>query len=189
MKRRIAIAAVVMFIVACGAAPESINVVPTDPPIVRTAAAIVTAAAAPTAVPTVVLRASDTQIPLEVRTSFAIGADQHSGAFDVLIVAIERIEVLDGLKPTGIFVRVVLNATNMGTEPDRLAMAQSGGFLLIDQTGRRFAYDADATTASALPERWGIDAELQPGLSQELVVVFDVPTDATEFVLVPLEKE
>ena len=76
------------------------------------------------------------------------------------------------------FASVLLTVRNTGTTPVSLA----GALLLIDEEGRTFTPNVMATAAVALRDdsRFdGLSFELQPSIATNLVVVFDVPQEAS----------
>lgn len=81
------------------------------------------------------------------------------------------------LLPGGSFLLVHLTVTNNGKEPRSLAAADFG---LIDGQGRRYSVDSEATELASgqLSKSRLLDVVIQPGLSKDSVVVFDIPGDA-----------
>ncbi|PZC49459.1 MAG: protein of unknown function (DUF4352) [Chloroflexi bacterium] len=78
------------------------------------------------------------------------------------------------------FARVRLSARNTGLEPFSL----EGTLILIDSRERRFTPNGEATENSARidPDRGSaLSLDLQPGITTDLVVVFDVPEEAENF--------
>ena len=87
------------------------------------------------------------------------------------------------LKPSGKFVAVFLRVTNLGQIPGSVGY---GGFLLVDQHNRQFAPAPFGVTpaAAAMYRLHQYDFWIEPGLSDDQVLVFDVQPDATDFRLV-----
>ena len=88
-------------------------------------------------------------------------------------------EDVDDAVARGRFVVVSLTVRNTGPEP--LSLADRLG--LVDGAGRAFSPDAHATAVAARRDGNRVDAvamALQPGLTLDLVVVFDVAEDAED---------
>ena len=87
------------------------------------------------------------------------------------------------LKPVGKFVAVIMRVTNLGTVPGAVGY---GGFLLADTHHRQFAPAPFGVTpaAAAMYTLHAYDSSIEPGLSDDQVLVFDVQPDATDFRLV-----
>jgi hypothetical protein len=86
------------------------------------------------------------------------------------------------LKPRGKYVAVFLRASNLGRTAGRVYPA---AILLADKADRAAGYDFLATTAAA--EQYNLSTygkDIEPGLSDDQVWVFDVQPDATDFRLV-----
>ncbi|MBI4289519.1 MAG: DUF4352 domain-containing protein [Chloroflexi bacterium] len=81
------------------------------------------------------------------------------------------------VKPSGTFLLVFLSVANRGREP--LTFSPSD-FTLYDREGRKFTALREATKlAASLNEKRDVFGEaLQPGLSMEAIIVFDIPKDA-----------
>lgn len=78
------------------------------------------------------------------------------------------------------FARVRLSARNTGRAPFTLAET----LVLVDGLGRRYTPNATATANAARIDNDRSDAlaqDLQPGITTDLVVVFDVPEEAEDF--------
>jgi hypothetical protein len=85
-------------------------------------------------------------------------------------------------KASGIFLLINVELTNQGREPVAL---HPSDFVLHDSLGREFSvHQAAAKTAAAVYDKADIfTAALQPGLTVEGVLIFDVPKQATGLVL------
>lgn len=79
--------------------------------------------------------------------------------------------------PSGTFLLILLSVTNEGGEPLRF---KPSDFALYDKDGRHFSALREASRlASSLNEKKDIFGEaLQPGLTMEALLVFDVPREA-----------
>ncbi len=81
----------------------------------------------------------------------------------------------------GVYIAILMRVTNTGSNPDYLR-----GFRIKDQAGRSFDYDSSATsTATDFYGRRYFSTTLQPTFSADVVIVFDVATNATSFTIVP----
>ena len=83
----------------------------------------------------------------------------------------------DGVNAQGRFVVIALTARNVGVDPIMLGDRVQ----LFDDLGRSYSPvpEASATAAMRNPEREdGLAVELQPGLTVDFVLVFDVPEEA-----------
>lgn len=102
---------------------------------------------------------------------------------DLRLLVTERLfgsqvgENRDGVNAQGRFVVIALTARNTGMDPIMLG----GRVQLFDDLGRSYSPvpEASATVARRNPEREdGLAVELQPGLTVDFVLVFDVPEEA-----------
>ncbi len=84
--------------------------------------------------------------------------------------------------PHGRFIVLSVSVQNRGNAPVQFS---AGDFGLLDGQGRLFSPDREATRAYAAEYRRDalVELVLQPGLSADAVLVFDVPTDATGLAL------
>jgi hypothetical protein len=105
-----------------------------------------------------------------------------------------RVEVLDlkdgvtilnygqPLKPSGKFVVVFLRVANLGPTPGRLL---PNALILADGLNRQAFYAMTPTSAAAAQYRLSYyGTNIEPGLSDDQVLVFDVQPDASDFRLV-----
>lgn len=84
--------------------------------------------------------------------------------------------------PYGKFVVLSVSVQNHGNAPIQFSPSD---FALVDGKGRLFSPDREATRAYAAENRREalVELVLQPGLSADGVLVFDVPPDATGLAL------
>jgi hypothetical protein len=82
----------------------------------------------------------------------------------------------------GIYILVYLTVTDQAAVPLELGPAD---FALVDSSGHLFTVDQKATGAASESDGLKdiLTDSLQPGLSRQGVLAFDVPKDATEFSL------
>jgi hypothetical protein len=110
-----------------------------------------------------------------VATAIARGQTAYIAEGDLTVVAFQRGVTVSGRTPRGQFVSVQLRVTNRGREP--LALTATD-FWLIDTEGLHYGVDVPATTALAGGGRFDLlGAPVQPGLSADGLLVFDVPPD------------
>ncbi len=86
-------------------------------------------------------------------------------------------EIRDGVNAQGRFVVIVLTARNTGRDPVTLGDRVQ----LLDELGRSYSPVPEASATAALRDpalEDGLAAELQPGLTVDFVLVFDVPEAA-----------
>jgi hypothetical protein len=108
----------------------------------------------------------------------AMGEPANDGQFEFVVNSLKcgATEVGDGMfseETTGQFCMLDLTITNTGDDAQYLA---SDAQKLIDDQGREFDYAFDATFANDTDSPFL--EEINPGLTLEVVFVFEVPTDA-----------
>lgn len=109
------------------------------------------------------------------------GAAFSFGTWEYTVVDAKRGGELSGRTARGSFFLVTLRVRNTGREPQGLKPAD---FALLDGQGRRFTPDDEGTKAAASGRKDDLFAgAVQPGLTGEGVLVFDVPPDLKEPVL------
>ncbi len=86
------------------------------------------------------------------------------------------------INPTGIFLQIELTAANNGNKPVTL---QSSDYSLVDSQGRLYSLDRTATEGAVqTANKDSLFAEdLQPGLKNDTLLIFDVPAQAKDFSL------
>lgn len=100
------------------------------------------------------------------------------------VLGMETMDSIDGYKKTkakGIFKIVHVKVTN--NQKDAISLS-SGSYKLFDDQGREFSYSSDGSFALTMidKETFSLD-ELNPGLTTDGYVVFDVPKEAKGFKL------
>ena len=113
--------------------------------------------------------------------SASLGRAVGYGDWGYLVSSVEHLDKITNdskvLVPGGSYAVVHLTVTNNGKEPRSLSAAD---FALVDDQGRRYSVESDATSmdsaALGLPNL--LSVAVQPGLSKNSVIVFDVPKDA-----------
>lgn len=87
------------------------------------------------------------------------------------------------------FLILRMSIKNNGSTPRQFADAQ-GKFILFDDKGRQFGQDDEAMLAARLiggySSNWYLD-KFNPGATGEVVLIFDVPKDATGLKLLPVK--
>ena len=83
---------------------------------------------------------------------------------------------------TGSYLLVFLTVLDEGTEPLTL---NPGDFTIIDNKGRTFTLNQEATRIAALSNKKSniLTESLQPGLSQEGIIAFEVPANTSGIAL------
>lgn len=111
---------------------------------------------------------------------------------DPLLMRVQVIDLKDNVTivrdgrtftPNGKYVAVVMRVTNLGKAPGPVGF---GGFILVDQHNRQFASSPYGVTpaAAAMYKLHQYDNYIEPGLSDDQVLIFDVQPDASDFRLV-----
>lgn len=118
------------------------------------------------------------------------GSYSKTTTFRVTITDIQQVTSIPasgccakGATAKGRFIVVLMQVTNLGQESDAL-----GSFRLRDQQGRTFdsTSDFEATySAQAAYKRKSYSESVQPSLSEDELIVFDVASDATSFTIIP----
>lgn len=109
--------------------------------------------------------------PLEIGRSLVIADPFSDIQFNITVTDIQRGTTYSNETPKGIFIIVSLRATNIGLEPESVP-----SFDIKDQLGRTF----DAKYSSY--------TTIQPSLTDNSRIVFDVAPDAATFTIIPPEK-
>jgi hypothetical protein len=121
-------------------------------------------------------------LPAGART--AAGQPLVLGATNVVIQAIQRNQDLsaNGRGPIGFFTLVQIELQNQGSEP---LTPQPSDFRLVDDRGRLFAIDLEATRSvnAASRHRVVFDTSVPPGGSQVTVLAFETAPDANVLTL------
>ena len=109
----------------------------------------------------------------------AAGQPLTLGAVSIEVQAVQRNQDLAvaGRGPGGSFTVVQLALRNGGTEP---VIPQPADFRLIDDRGRSYAVDVEATRAAngAARRRYPFEASVPPGGRLETVLAFETASDA-----------
>ena len=109
--------------------------------------------------------------------------------FGSIQYTIEKVELATELKSgtndistTGSYVLVFLTVLDEGSAPLTL---NPDDFTLIDNQGRTFTLNQEATKIAALSNNKNniLTESLQPGLSQDGIIVFEVPANTSGFSL------
>jgi hypothetical protein len=115
--------------------------------------------------------------PAGART--AAGQPLVLGSTSVVVLTVQRSQDLSpgGRGPTGIFTVVQIEIQNGGSEP---LTPQAADFRLIDDRGRVYAMDTEATRAvnTSSKHRNILDATVPPGGRLATVLAFETPADA-----------
>jgi hypothetical protein len=121
-------------------------------------------------------------VPAGTRT--AAGQPLVLGATNVVIQGIQRNQDLSagGRGPTGAFTLVTLELQNDGSEP---LTPQTADFRLVDDRGRLYAIDLEATRAvnASTKHRVLFDTSVPPGGRTATVLAFETAPDANALTL------
>lgn len=121
-------------------------------------------------------------VPAGTRT--AAGQPLVLGATNVVIQAVERNQDLSagGRGPVGMFTLVQIELQNDGNEP---LTAQTADFRLVDDRGRAYAVDTEATRAVnvSTKHRNLFDATVPPGGRLATLLAFETASDANALTL------
>ena len=132
------------------------------------------------------------QAPLQVGQVVVLlgGSFSATTTFRVTVTDIQQVPSIPasgccakGATAKGKFIVVLMQVTNLGQESNAL-----GPFRLRDQQGRSFdpTSDTDATiSALSAYKRKSYYESVQPSLSENEVIVFDVASDASVFTIIP----
>ena len=113
--------------------------------------------------------------------SVGIGKAVGYGDWGYRVASLERRDKFEQADkqavPAGVFLVINLTVTNNGKEPRSLSATD---FALIDSQGRRYGVDGEATelAAGVLNKNRRLGIAVQPGLTKDSAVVFDIPRDA-----------
>jgi hypothetical protein len=106
---------------------------------------------------------------------FNAGQPVSFGEWEYTVTDSRRGADVPGRTARGSFLLVTLRARNNGREPQALKPADFG---LVDESGRRFSPDEEATKAAAGARKDDLFAGMvQPGLVAEGMLAFDIPGD------------
>ena len=121
-------------------------------------------------------------VPAGARTS--AGQPLVLGATDVLIQNVQRNQDLSagGRGPTGAFTLVQLELQNSGSEP---LTPQPADFRLVDDRGRTYAVDPEATRSvnASNRHRYIFEATVPPGTRETTILAFETAPDANALTL------
>jgi uncharacterized protein DUF4352 len=122
-------------------------------------------------------------VPAGTRT--AVGQPLVLGATNVVVQSVQRNQDLSTSGrngPAGSFTVVQIELQNQGNEP---LVAQSADFRLVDDRGRLYAIDMEATRAVNVSTRHRVlfDASVPPGGQLATLLAFETASDANALVL------
>ena len=121
-------------------------------------------------------------VPAGTRTS--AGQPLVLGATNVVIQSVQRNQDLSagGRGPTGAFTLVQMELQNSGSEP---LTPQMGDFRLVDDRGRSYAVDPEATRSvnAANRHRFIFEATVPPGTRETTILAFETAPDANALTL------
>jgi hypothetical protein len=119
-----------------------------------------------------------------VGQSATVPGSFSSGTLQGVVTDAKRGISLPGVSPAGTFLAVFLKVTNAGTKPADVGIFS---FSIVDSKGRQFTLpeSIDVQIAAEKQYSWhGTYSTIQPSLSDNVVLVFDIAPDATGLKLV-----
>lgn len=139
---------------------------------------------------------AEAQSTAEVGTEYELGQVIDADVFDITVTGAElvpSIQTYETLSPRGVFAIVYFDVTNTSNSS---ATFPYDDLKLSTSAGQRYDYDSSATIGVTIS--WfdsGIYDDLQPGLTYQTAVIFDISptatglelTTSTDFFRVPLE--
>ncbi len=135
---------------------------PTVPPVPPTATAAPQTSQSPTAGQTLTLKS-------------------YNGTFSATTTGSDRRQTIGNKTANGVYLVVYVKLTNAGSAP-----AGGASFSVRDQQGRKFTYDFSGLLAGiGVLKGKAINIDIQPGITEDRFIVFEVPTDATTFTVEP----
>ena len=117
-------------------------------------------------------------------TRTAAGQPLVLGAVNVVVAAVQRNQdlVAGNRGPVGSFTVLAVDLQNAGNEP---VSPRSDNFSLIDDRGRTYAVDVEATRAvnAANRRRYAFEASVPPGGRMSTYLAFETPSDVGNLTL------